>query len=260
MEERLKKLGRFILTQLKKIALAIPVAVLLVVLYVQCTKIGSDLMLETSGIKWYVSDDGATKDDIQAISDIVNKTLSDKGIDPSDFDVNLILCNSTNEFLWKALVWDANNQGITRHLFDNIVINKSSIKENKMEGFENSSLSDVVIHELCHIYLSKRLSQWDAYFMESWKNEGFCEYIAEHSTIGVENGLSLFLANDKSEIEKTDHIKTLYFYFTSRLKTDYLLGHKRVPFEEFVNTEYDEEALESEIRKDLMNEEYEYMP
>lgn len=260
MKEKLKKLGRFILTQLKKIALAIPVAVLMNALYVQCTKIGSELMLETSGVKWYVSDAGATKDDIQAISDIVNKTLSEKGIDPSDFDVNLILCNSTNEFLWKALVWDANHQGVTRYLFDHIVINKSLIKENRMDGFENSSLSDVVIHELCHIYLSKRLSKWKVYFMESWKNEGFCEYIADHSTIGVDNGLSLFLANDKSEIEKTDHIKTLYFYFTSRLKTDYLLGHKNIQFEEFVKTEYDEVALEKEIRSAIMNGEYEYMP
>jgi hypothetical protein len=140
------------------------------------------------------------------------------------------------------------------------VINKSLIKENRMDGFENSSLSDVVIHELCHIYLSKRLSKWKEYFMESWKNEGFCEYIADHSTIGVDNGLSLFLANDKSEIEKTDHIKTLYFYFTSRLKTDYLLGHKNIQFEEFVKTEYDEVALEKEIRSAIMNGEYEYMP
>lgn len=260
MEERFKKLGRFILSQLKKIAIAIPVAFLAVVLYVQCTKIGSNLMLEPSGVKWYVSDTGVSKDDIQAISDIVNKSLYEKGIDTRDFDVNIILCNSTNEFLWKALVLDANNQGITRHLLDNIVINKSSIKENKMDGFENSSLSDIIIHELCHIYLSKRLSKWDAYFMESWKNEGFCEYIAEHSTIGVDNGLSLFLTNDKSEIEKTDQIKNLYFYFTSRLKTDYLLGHKDIQFEDFVNTEYDEEALEKEIRNAIMNGEYEYMP
>ena len=66
------------------------------------------------------------------------------------------------------------------------------------------------------------------------------------------------MTNNKTEIEKTDNDKILYFYFTSRLKTDYLLGYKKVPFDEFIDTEYDEELLEEEIRTALKKEEYKF--
>ncbi len=215
-------------------------------------------MLETSGLHWYVNKDAeSTKEELNNVSSKVHDLFNKKNINTNDFDVNIVLCNSTNEFLWKALVWDETIQGVTRCFFKTTIVNKSSISQNKMDGNDNK-LSDVIAHELCHIYLSKKLSLLDYTFLESWKNEGYCEYISEHSTLDIEKGLSLFMTNNQAEIEKTDRDKILFFYFTSRLKTDYLLGYKKMPFDEFIDTEYDEELLEEEIRTALNKGEYKF--
>lgn len=259
MKKILNKVGDFVLSEIKKFAIAIPIVILLFTIYVQCTKIGTVLTLDANGIKWYISQNiDYTKEELQKIAGTVTLSLHKKGIETKDFDVTLVLCNSTQEFLWKALVWDDKNQGVTRHLFEHTVINRSSIKENRMIDFDNSTLSDVIIHELCHIYLSKRLSKIKVFLLETWKNEGYCEYVSEHSTLDIEKGLSWFMTNNQAEIEKTDRDKILFFYFTSRLKTDFLLGYKKVSFEEFIDTEYDEELLEEEIRNALKKGEYKF--
>lgn len=243
----------------KEFAKAIPVVILIFVAYVQCTKIGSKMLLETPGVKWYIPENsGASREDLLKVSNRALGLLHVKGIDTKDFDVNLILCGSTDEFLWKSLVLDAKTLGVTRWQFQNITINNSSIQEDKMEANE-SKLSEIIAHELCHIYLSKKLSLWKYSNLETWKEEGFAEYVSEHSSLSIEKGVSLFLANNNAESEKKE-VKTLYSYFISRLKTDYLLRHKGVSFDEFIDTDYDENALETEIREALKNGDYEYLP
>ncbi len=72
-------------------------------------------MLVTPGIEWYLPEDSeATKDELLAITNDVHNLLQVKGIETKDFNVNVIICGSTNEFLWKALVWDETIQGVTR--------------------------------------------------------------------------------------------------------------------------------------------------
>lgn len=251
-------MGKKYIKHTKYIIKNIVCAVVLLTIYVQCTKIGSSIMLETSGLHWYVNKDAeSTKEELNNVSSKVHDLFNKKNINTNNFDVNIVLCNSTNEFLWKALVWDETIQGVTRCFFKTTIVNKSSISQNKMDGNDNK-LSDVIAHELCHIYLSKKLSLLDYTFLESWKNEGYCEYISEHSTLDIEKGLSWFMTNNQAEIEKTDRDKILFFYFTSRLKTDYLLGYKKVPFDYFIDTDYDEELLEEEIRTALKKGEYKF--
>lgn len=258
MKKILNKIKPFIVNEFKKFAKALPIVILIFVLYGQCTKLGSKLMLVTPGIEWYLPEDSeTTKDELLAIANDVHNLLQDKGIETKDFNVNVIICGSAKEFLWKSLVWDDQTLGVTRWLLGNTTINKSSIKNDKMD-LNDSKLSETIAHELCHIYLSKKLSLLDFILLKAWKDEGFAEYISEHSTLDIEKGLSLFMTNNKAEIEKTDRDKILYFYFTSRLKTDYLLGYKKMPFDEFIDTDYDEELLEEEIRTALKNETYKF--
>lgn len=258
MKKILNKIKLFIVNEIKKFAKALPIVILIFVLYGQCTKLGSELMLVTPGIEWYLPEDsGATKDELLAITNDVHNLLQVKGIETKDFNVNVIICGSTKEFLWKSLVWDDQTLGVTRWLLGNTTINKSSIKNDKMD-LNDSKLSETIAHELCHIYLSKKLSLLDFILLKAWKDEGFAEYISEHSTLDIEKGLSLFMTNNKAEIEKTDRDKILYFYFTSRLKTDFLLDYKKVPFDDFIDTEYDEELLEEEIRTALKKGEYKF--
>lgn len=251
--------GKFFLKQIKEFSKAIPVVILLCVVYVQCTKIGSTLKFESPGVKWYIPDGShASKSDLMKISNRAMGLLHVKGIDTKDFDVNLILCESTKEFLWKSLVWDEKILGMTRWQLGNITINKSYIDEDKMD-VNDSKLSAIIAHELCHIYLFKKLSLWKFIWLETWKDEGYAEYVSEHSSLDIEKGISLFLANDKAEVKKED-IESIYFYFVSRLKTNYLLGYKGVSFEEFIDTDYDDEVLEAEIRESLKSGDFEYLP
>lgn len=258
MKKILNKIKPFIVNEFKKFAKALPIVILIFVLYGQCTKLGSKLMLVTPGIEWYLPEDSeTTKDELLAIANDVHNLLQDKGIETKDFNVNVIICGSAKEFLWKSLVWDDQTLGVTRWLLGNTTINKSSIKNDKMD-LNDSKLSETIAHELCHIYLSKELSLLDFILLKAWKDEGFAEYISEHSSLDIEKGLSWFMTNNQAEIEKTDRDKILFFYFTSRLKTDFLLGYKKVSFEEFIDTNYDEEMLEEEIRNALKKGEYKF--
>ncbi len=245
---------RFSKKQIKEFAKAILVAIPVFFIYINCTKIGSEYVLKTNNIDWYVPESEKSTEALTHIADSVLSTLNKKGIDTNCIEATIILCNSTNEFMWKSITWDNKIQGATRWQFKHIAINNCSIEENKMIGFDNSTLSDVITHEFCHIYLYKKLPFWDFIFLESWKNEGFCEYIADHSSIGIGTGLNLFLTSDLAN--KEDEAK--YFYFKSRLKSDYLLGYKGISFEEFVDTKYDVESLENEIRTALKNGEYKF--
>lgn len=261
MSKVLNKVKDLILYNLKKIANGIPVAVILLFVYFQCTKIGSRLLMETPDLKWHVSDTTATKMDLMMVFNRVNSLLKSKNVDTKGLNTTLILCESKEEFKWKSFAFDDKIQAGTRNLFGYIVINKNSIKGDSMVGFDNSALSQVIAHELCHMFLSRRLSTLNYLFLKSWKNEGFCEYVASHSTLDLCKGVSWFLVEDKSELEKyEDYDETLYFYFSSRMKADYLLDHKRVPLIEFINTSYDVEALEREMREALKSGEYEFLP
>lgn len=68
----------FLKHHIKEFAKGIPVILLIFVVYVQCAKIGTNLLLETPGIKWYVSEENVSKEDLQIISNKANTLLRDK--------------------------------------------------------------------------------------------------------------------------------------------------------------------------------------
>lgn len=249
--DTIKKFGQ---KQIKEFAKAILVIIPISFIYVNCTKIGSECVLKTNDIDWYVPESEKSTKALAHIANSVLKTLDKKGIDLNEIKANIILCNNSKEFLWKAFTWDKKTQAATRWQFKHIVVNNCSIEDNNMIGFDNSTLSEIITHEFCHIYLSNKLPFGDFIFLESWKNEGFCEYIADHSTIDIEKGLNLFLASKSPDKEA----ETIYFYFKARLKSDYLLRHKGISLEEYVDTKYDTESLENEIRTALKNGEYKF--
>jgi hypothetical protein len=89
---------------------------------------------------------------------------------------------------------------------------------------------------------------------ENWKSEGFSDYVANSSSLNIEDGKRIFIENGEKQanIEAGEDIwKYVYFYFKSRLKVDYLLSYKKVPFDDFINTKFDEQKLENEIREAL---------
>lgn len=121
------------------------------------------------------------------------------------------------------------------------------------------SLSSVLLHEALHHYEWGKLGLVrfiiKSYF-EKWKIEGFCEYHSATSSFPIEKGLRIFCGEDDYDFVTSNDIKPEYFYFVSRLRTDYLLKYKKVSESDYWSIKYDEDQLDNEIRQALMEERY----
>ncbi|HQJ90235.1 MAG TPA: hypothetical protein PLB70_06450, partial [Paludibacteraceae bacterium] len=92
-----------------------------------------------------------------------------------------------------------------------------------------------------------------------WKNEGIAEHIAGRSSLKTEDSFKEFFAvNNKNSLIQTDkRLSAQYFYFLSRLKTDYLLS-KGISWNEFFKNNYEEQELEEKIKQELKDSTYTY--
>jgi hypothetical protein len=54
----------------------------------------------------------------------------------------------------------------------------------------------------------------------------------------------------------SNEIKPEYFYFVSRLRTDYLFNFKKIKESDYWSTKYDEDQLDDEIRQALKEKIY----
>ena len=79
---------------------------------------------------------------------------------------------------------------------DNIIINKTDPRSDRVimnrastSGSNTRSLSGVIAHETAHLFIRKRYGTIAAALMPTWKNEGYCEYIAGDTTITLEEGI-----------------------------------------------------------------------
>lgn len=121
------------------------------------------------------------------------------------------------------------------------------------------SLSSVLLHETLHHYEWKKLGLVRFFVKthsENWKIEGFCEYHAASSSFPIDKGLRVFCEEADYGFVTSNEIKPEYFYFVSRLRTDYLLNFKKVSESEYWSTKYDEDQLDNEIRLALMEKRY----
>lgn len=89
-----------------------------------------------------------------------------------------------------------------------------------------------------------------------WKCEGFSDYVANNSTLRIPLGVRMFMEGRYSD--EALNINEAFFtnYFVGRLRTDYLLGYKHVPEDEYWDTDYDVAKLDEEIRQALKAGEY----
>ena len=86
--------------------------------------------------------------------------------------------------------------------------------------------------------------------------EGFCDYFAGSSSFPIDKGLRIYLGDDSYEYVTSNEIEPEYFYFVSRLRTDYLLGYKKISADDYWSTGYDENQLDEEIRTALKEKKY----
>lgn len=135
---------------------------------------------------------------------------------------------------------------------------KNSIEPRKPELLPRS-LSSVLLHEALHHYEREKLGAVRFFIKmrsENWKIEGFCEYHSASSSFPTDKGLRIFSGYDNYDFVTNNEIKPEYFYFVSRLRTDYLLNFKKVGKDDYWSTKYDEYQLDEEIRQALKEKRY----
>ena len=80
--------------------------------------------------------------------------------------------------------------------------------------------------------------------MTTWKEEGYCDYIAHTSTFNIQEGIKIFKNNQDNNSNK-------YKYFIYRLRMTYLLNVKKESLDNILNTKYDSKTLDNEIKDNL---------
>ena len=122
---------------------------------------------------------------------------------------------------------------------DNVFINKTDVAADRgilNREFNNTrSLSGVIAHETTHLFIRKRYGAITAAMMPTWKNEGYCEYIAGDTTITFEEGIRRWR---ESPVDDTS-----YRYIKYQLMVRHLLEREGVSVDDLFNKSWDEKAV-----------------
>ena len=122
---------------------------------------------------------------------------------------------------------------------DNVIINKSDVTADRVyvnrERNNSRSLSGVVAHEITHLFIRQRFGTIRASMMPTWKNEGYCEYVAGESTISLEEGIRLWRENPSDD--------TGYRYTKYHLMVKHLLEDEKMTVDDLFTKSLDENAV-----------------
>src|SRR5262245_19464313 len=130
---------------------------------------------------------------------------------------------------------------------NNILINKSDVTDdwvflNRPER-NKRSLSGVIAHEVTHLSMRDKVGTLRASLMPTWKNEGYCEYIAGDSTITLEEGAKLWKENPNDDSK--------YRYIKYHMMVKYLLETEKLSIEEVFSRDFDPGELETKVLESL---------
>ena len=130
---------------------------------------------------------------------------------------------------------------------DNIIINKSTVADdlvflNRPEH-NRRSLSGVIAHEVTHLFIRKKVGAVRVALMPTWKNEGYCEFIAGDTTITYEEGVKLWKENPNEDSK--------YRYFKYQMMVKYLLETEKLSIEDVFKRDFDIKDLEAKVFSSL---------
>ncbi len=199
-------------------------------------------------------------DNTVVFSRLEEVTNSLKKLDSYDSDINIdvFICNNFNLYRLFA-PFSSDSFAINTPVGDNIIFAKVDL-ENDIVYTNNgntSFFSKTLVHEITHTIFKKDFGAIQTWFsplinttvnifgmtlVPKWKNEGYADYIAQHSSFEIDEGLLLFMNNENIDSGS-------YRYFKYRLYITYLLDVKNETIEEVVQNKYDLENLREEIIK-----------
>jgi hypothetical protein len=157
---------------------------------------------------------------IEGVIALADSRLSASPYNSSEDTFSLIIASST----WRRMLMNpigAKAFGTSNTLTGHTVLNRSDVSAdlcfNSMPNNNQRSLHSVIAHECTHQLLRRRLGIVQALTLPTWKNEGYCEYVAGEPSFDVSNGIKL-LANGQSH--PSPSFQYLKYYLAVRQALD----------------------------------------
>ena len=159
---------------------------------------------------------------------------------------DIFICNGYSEFTFFTNL-SRKAFAVNYPISQNIFITKSSISQNYTlrNGKENNkrTLSGVIAHETVHSLLENKLGLLKYKLLPSWKNEGYCDFIANESSFNKQKGVKE-ICNDTKNTDIPS-----FKYFKYRMITEYLFEERKVTLEKLLDEDFDLENLNNILKK-----------
>jgi len=202
--------------------------------------------LEYKNFNVYYHSSEINVEKLKSVLDESQNLLNNTQLFNDEINQDIFICNSFNEFTFFAL-FSRKAFAVNYPITQNIFLSKSSITENSIlrNGKENNkrTLSGVIAHETAHSLLENNLGIVKYKLLPSWKNEGYCDFIANESSFNKQKGLQ-DICNNKDNYDTPS-----FKYFKYRIITEYLFKERKITLEKFLNDDFELEEINKKLKK-----------
>ncbi len=160
---------------------------------------------------------------------------------------NIFLCDNTN---WGTFLHPFQRNiyfAWTNPISKNAIILKADVDRDLCyslyAGYEETPLSNVVAHELCHILQFRELGFLGAREMETWKNEGYAEHIAIGNEFKVDEA-KLWIKKFKSDNSTASR------YINSYIAVSYLMNQRKWTYRKLTESSVTLQQVLDDIEKE----------
>jgi len=205
--------------------------------------------LEYKSFVVYFHSENTNPDDLKFVLDKSLKLLSRSELFDKEASQKLFLCSGFKEFTFFAFR-SRKAFGVNSTLTNRIFLSKSQISKDIIlrNGADNNkrTLSGIIAHETMHSLLNKKLGVINYRVLPTWKNEGYCDFIAQESSFDMQSGLNEICKNN-------ENVKSNSFnYFKYKLYVDYLF-EQGVTLDMLLSNTFDLEKLNRNIQEKYCN-------
>lgn len=140
--------------------------------------------------------------DIGYILDKSYQRVQQSAISDHDISLSVFFCDT----YWKYLFFNpmsSGSFGVSYPVINHIIIAKTDFQSgaviSRRENNNIRTLESLLTHEIAHRYVEAEFGLLKTRLMPGWKEEGYCEYIAQASSHNAVKGMQIFLADSTDE-------------------------------------------------------------
>lgn len=195
--------------------------------------------------------------DIAALMDTVQQQVHAlEAYDPG-VSFNIFFCKSPTLYgeIVQQIGRGANSQGIYIAPLGNVFINLSFIKRIRQQygpDYRHTMLegrvSHIVIHELAHGYIARKVGFWQYRRLPFWKQEGYAEYAAAFA--GTRNLDKRDFLKRVSKLRDATYLTDVPIrraYFRSQLLVEFFLAHRGNNLGDLLDASTRDDTVEKEL-------------